>query len=78
MSLGIAFEALDFVAPQLLVLGAPSLDMFPPASKASRLQRSPHQFNDFAFGESKLMLDRIKGGTVLPRHLNDAIEIPFI
>lgn len=57
------------------MLGFAACDSGAPAPKCCWFQMCAHQLNDVSFGELKLMLDRLKGGSILPGHLDDAALI---
>ena len=49
-----------------------------PISKRRRLEIFPHQFDNLARFESELDSDRIKGRSIFPGHLDNAIDLRHI
>ncbi len=46
-----------------------------PELERRRFQVLPHQRNHFLLGKSELKFNRLEGGTVLPGHLNNPVQI---
>jgi len=57
------------------MLGPASSCSSSPKTERIRFQLTSHQLDDFTRRKAKLGLDRVEGRPVLPRHLNDPIEV---
>ena len=57
------------------VFGLPPAHPFAPHLERRGLHRLAHQLDHLLFRNSELVVDCLKGGAVLPSHLDDAIEL---
>ncbi len=60
------------------VLGLAACDALTPHLERRAFHRLAHQLDHLLFGDAELVFDRLKGGAVLPGHLDDAIELLWI
>jgi hypothetical protein len=56
------------------MFGFPAGRSSPPQPKRGWLELLPHQLNNLAGGQTKLIPNRIEAGPILPCHLNDPID----
>ena len=75
VALGDTTETTDLEAPQLPMLGLSARHPLSPQSKRAGLQLPAHDLNDGGFIQAIVGLDSLKGGAILPGHLNDSRKI---
>lgn len=75
-SLPVAFESGYFrISFKEMLLAHACIHSFPPAFKAAALQFFPHKGDHFGFRQAKLKTNGFEGGSILPGHFNDAVDI---